>query len=344
MSLIWKNNVQRRQKDWIIDYSFFIYNGSYAYKHPCPNAPEKWAKKCRPDCKLCDGSAKLYMKSKSGHVTGGIYSILKQAIERAKEGYNIYTVFDPPKDQLDRTKLLDTYKGNRPDVPEWITHQMDWGQQLLPHTGIKCYYSHNAESDDVMATLALELAAEGHEVVVASDDKDMFPLLANPKIRLFRQKEFFGVAKFKDWLKSKHKVVIDDPGRFNEFLAICGDAADNFNLISGLGPVAAEYIIKNYTSCMEIFDKFNTLPEKYQRKLVQCNKGTEKCKHKGSCLTCGSYVKTLKDDMDLSLRIATLVTDAKYICVNKEQDRIKVKRMLESLDLKEAVDNINYLF
>jgi protein Xni len=337
MSLPWID-VTRKEKFWIIDFSFYIYNGSFAYSRKCG------CKGTDKKCDKCGGEGYIHsLKSKEGIPTGGLYTILCQIIERAKQGYKIITVFDPPKDQLDRMKLLDTYKGGRPPVPEFITYQMDYGVRMFPYTNVQCYYSDHNESDDVMASLAIKLADQGHEVVVSSDDKDMFPLLKHKNIRMFRQRKFFTVKEFGEKFNFP-------AGRFSDYLAICGDSADNFNLLGGLGPKAAEWIIQNTKdSCMEIFDKdkFGSVPMKYQKKLVNCNKPVSDkpiaCPKVKTCKEC-DYFEGLKiEDMQLGLDIANLEYESDYISVNKKVDHNVVMSMLEELNLNHAINNIKYL-
>jgi 5'-3' exonuclease len=328
---------KEKKKIWIIDYSFYIWNGSFAYKYPC---------KCtnvlgegNPNCNVCEGTGKIYMHAHDGTITGGLYAVFKMAINKTLEGYQVITVFDPPKEDLKRTKLLDTYKGNRGEKPEWISNQMLLGEQILPYTNVECYTSVDDESDDVMATLAIELADQGHYVVVASDDKDMFPLVQHPNIDIYRMKEIFTYDSF----KSKFAF---EPERFNEYLAICGDAADNFNLLEGLGPKAAEYIIQNTATCItEVFDSLESFPEKYVKKLVECGRGDLGCvKTKAGCCSCPNMVAKKKELMELSLKIATLETKAKYMKINKEIDINKVHKDLVDLNMNWVSSNVNCLF
>jgi len=352
MSLPWSSTPKKKEKKkyWIIDYSFYMYNGSFAYRSKCA-CRDKNNGEPDPSCSKCKGDGFTYMQSKSGHPIGGLYTIFAQIIERARQGFEVITVFDPPKDQLDRMKLLDTYKGGRPSVPEFITYQMRYGENLLPMTGVDCYYSDHAESDDVMAAIAFKLADEGHYVVVSTDDKDLFPVLSHKNIDIYRQRKMFTSKDFHSHLAKKEGIEVKDPGRFNEFLAICGDAADNFNLLSGLGPKAAEWIISNTKkSCIEIFDSLDEAPFKYQKKLVNCTKPAPeegkrpvKCPSK-ACTGCKYMKSDKKTDLELSLKIATLDYKAEYRNINVEPNKEEALRLLEALDLNGAARNINYLF
>lgn len=334
-----KDKVEKEEaeKYWIIDYSFYMWNGSFAYKRPC-NCLDSFDQP-KQSCDKCEGTGKIYMHASDGTITGGLYAVFRMAIERAMQGYKVVTVFDPPKEQLKRTQLLPTYKGNRGEKPEWISKQIDLGKELLPLTNVECYTSEEDESDDVMAALAVRLADEGHYVVVASDDKDMFPLVQHPNIDIFRMREMFTYEDF----KAKFSF---EPIRFNEYLAICGDAADNFNLMDGLGPKAAEWMINNTEkSVVEIFDSLDDVPRKYYKKLIKCNRGDAKCKNnKSGCNSCGNYIETKQDFLELSLKIATLELEAEYEQVKKDNDLNRVHVELNRLDMKWVAERIHLLF
>lgn len=344
---------EEKKKCFIVDYSFYIYNGSFACKTPCRNS-KKVDGKIRCTCTDCEGTGWMYMQA-NGVRTGGVYHVLNAIIPKLKAGYECITVFDPPKANLIRTKLLDDYKGNRAETPEWITYQMNLGQQIFPKTEkIQCFMADDEESDDVMATIAIEKAKEGYEVILASDDKDMFPCLAYPEITLFRQKELFTRADFGPYMKKKYGINFTNPDRFSEFLAIIGDTADNYNIIKGLGPKAAEFFLNKYTHINDLWADWKNIDDKYKKKLVGSCPGTTcgKCAHKPndnpekdkSCPSRGSSLIYLKDELELSLQLAYLNTEVKYRRVKEDNDPNYVKSELERLKLTIPLNNLELLF
>jgi len=340
---------EKEKKCFIIDYSFYIYNGSFACKTPCRSS-KKIDGKIKCDCAECEGTGWMFMNA-NGVRTGGLYHVLNAIIPKLKDGYEVITVFDPPKANLLRTKLLDDYKGNRAETPEWITYQMKLGVDLFPKTkAIQCYMADDEESDDVMACIAMAKAREGYEVILASDDKDMFPCLAHKNIKLFRQKELFTRADFAPYMKKKYGINFDNPDRFSEFLAIIGDSADNYNIIKGLGPKAAEFFLNKYDHINELWDDWDEIEDKYKKKLVGSCPGTtcNKCTHNPGkdkpCPARGTDLVYLKDELDLSLQLAYLNWEAVYHVVKQPTDIEIVKSELERLRLTVALNNLELLF
>lgn len=308
------------EKYWIIDFSFYVWNGSYAFKSKC---------ECEKDagCVKCSGSGYTMLQNSKGVITGGLYFIFQQMIEKMEDGWNIILAFDPPRADLTRTKMLDSYKGNRGEKPEYITYQMNEGQEifnLIPT--IECYSSTNAESDDVMAAIAIKYASLGAEVVVASRDKDMFPLLDIDGIKIYRD----GGYVTKDTFVEKYGFR---PSRFNEFLALCGDAADNFNLFKGIGPAAATWLISNTSHILEIYDKhiWEKVPQKYKKNLAIHDEE-------------GKFVSHRKEDLSLSLQLATLDYNAEYFQTNLNCNKFVFKNKIEQLELKSVLRNIDKIF
>lgn len=340
---------EKVKKCFIIDYSFYIYNGSFACKTPCRNS-RKVDGKIRCTCTECESTGWIFMHA--GDIrTGGLYHVFNAIIPKLRDGYEVITVFDPPKANLIRTKLLDDYKGNRAPTPDWITYQMQLGTELFPKTNnIQCFMADDEESDDVMATIAIEKAEEGYEVILASDDKDMFPCLQYKNITLFRQKELFTYADFGPYMKKKYGINYTNPGRFSEFLAIIGDTADNYNIIKGLGPKAAEFFLNKYDHINDLWDDWDGIEDKYKKKLVGSCPGSTcgKCTHKPdkdkACPARGKDLVHLKDELELSLQLAYLNTEAVYHKVKYESDYDFIKSELQRLRLSLPLNNMELLF
>lgn len=310
----------KKNKYFVLDFSFYIYSGTYAFVTKC--MCEKLS-----DCTICAGKGSTMLQNSRGVITGGLYLVFQQIIDRMKDGWKIILAFDPPTADLARTKMLSTYKGNRGEKPAYITYQMTEGQALLNLIpNIECYGSDEAESDDTMAAIAIKYALEGHEVLVASRDKDMFPILSVDNISIYRD----GTVITKESFIEKFGF---EPDRFNEYLALCGDSADNFNLFKGIGPAACNWLIDNTKHISHIYDKgvWETIPPKYKKKLAVHD---EK----------GNFISFRKEDLALSLQLATLDYNAEYYRTNLVHNKSVFKNKVEQLELKTVLKNIELLF
>lgn len=307
-------------KKYIIDFSYYIWAGTFAFMANC---------NCNKDssCIKCEGKGKFPLQSSQGAYTGGLYLVFKQIIERLKDGWDVVIAFDPPREDLLRTKMLPDYKAQRSEKPIAVSEQMSTGREILSLIkNIECYSSLDAESDDTMAALAVLYAQMGCEVIVASRDKDMFPLLDINGISIYRDG---GIMTKKDFIE-KYNF---SPGRFNEYLALVGDTVDNFNFFKGIGDKAARDIINKTSHISDIFSDsvWNSLPKKYKKCLAFEGKN-------------GEYSKFKKDELALSLQLATLDYDAKYFKVNNQPDEFIFKNKIERLELRSVLRNMDLLF
>ncbi len=89
------------------------------------------------------------------------------------------------------------------------------------------------EADDVIGTLAKQVAGEGVDAVIVSPDKD-FMQLVEPHITQFRPayrgESFDPITE--DSFREKYGV---EPIQFIDILALMGDSADNVPGVTGIG-------------------------------------------------------------------------------------------------------------
>ena len=109
------------------------------------------------------------------------------------------------------------------------------------------------ESDDLVASQAVHLAAQGHEVLIVSSDKDFAQIVgdriklllpppsANPRLG-WRRLDAAGVAE-------KFGVP---PAQIPDYLALVGDASDNIPGIEGVGPKTAAKWLNEFGSLDEL--------------------------------------------------------------------------------------------
>ena len=140
----------------------------------------------------------------------------------------------------DRLALHPEYKAQRPDMPEALARQIPHLKTLTRAMGIAGIEREGVESDDLLASEAVTLAGAGHDVLIASSDKDFAqivgdrvsiilpPPTANPKLGWRR----LGAAG----VEEKFGVP---PAGIADYLAIVGDASDNIPGLPGAGPKTA---------------------------------------------------------------------------------------------------------
>ncbi len=147
-----------------------------------------------------------------------------------------------------RMLLLPEYKANRPPTPELLPPQLERLTNLFPLLGWPVAYNPQEEADDLAAALALEAAKEGHDVRIASNDKDFFQVVS-PKISILRSTPKETVLADDIWVRGRWGI---DPSQMADFLALQGDAVDNIPGVPGVGEKTAAQLIQKFGSVEDI--------------------------------------------------------------------------------------------
>ena len=196
-------------------------------------------------------------------IFGTINSLLK-LIEQFNPS-NIAISFDR-REKTFRHQITDTYKANRPPTPDELRQQVEPIKEFFQKIGLNDISKAGFEADDVIATLA-DNYQNKYEVVIVSGDKD-FTQLVNEQISLFDPKS----NKATDVQKVKEKYGIL-PTQFIDYLAICGDSADNIPGVKGIGPKGATKLLGQFGNLDEIYENIEKIvPEKLKEKLIEHKK------------------------------------------------------------------------
>jgi len=122
------------------------------------------------------------------------------------------------------------------------------------------------EADDLIASAAIKLHDEGHEVYIVSADKDFGQLLRPGIFQLLPPTP--GNAKLgwsvldEDGLYKKLSVK---PNQVVDYLALLGDTSDNIPGVPGVGPKIAARWIQDYGTLEHLLTKVNYIqPARFQ--------------------------------------------------------------------------------
>ncbi len=151
-----------------------------------------------------------------------------------------------------RSMADDRYKAQRKETPESLRVQLKLlSEQLLPGLNIPFIMREGYEADDLIAGCCRKFSSE-LEIVILSNDRDLFQLLIQDKISII----------LPDRKKNTHPYTEEDfikeygiqPSQFVLYKALTGDTSDNIQGISGIGPKTAIRLIQEYTSLESILE------------------------------------------------------------------------------------------
>ena len=183
------------------------------------------------------------LSNSKGVPTNAVYGFL-QSIRRWRDELKpthmaIVLDAETPKRRLD---LLPEYKAQRPPTPEGLPPQLEMLTKLFPLLGWPTAYHELEEADDLGAAIALKAAEQGHDVRIASNDKDFFQIVG-PKIKVLRSTPKETVLADGAWVKERWGI---EPSQVADFLALQGDAVDNISGVPGVGEKTASDLIQRF--------------------------------------------------------------------------------------------------
>ncbi len=147
-----------------------------------------------------------------------------------------------------RVELQPAYKTTRKEMPTPMVPQLDFIQKLTPLLGFKNISLPNTEADDLMGCYAIAACKRNIEVVLATNDKDLFQLVGpcvkvytTAKADLATPKDAFALLG-ESQVTAKWDVT---PKLIGDVLAITGDLVDNIPG-AGIGRKTAAGLVQEF--------------------------------------------------------------------------------------------------
>ncbi len=169
-----------------------------------------------------------------------------------------------------RIALQPAYKETRKEMPMAMIPQLDFIQKLTPLLGFMNISSPNTEADDLIGCYAIAACKRGIEVVLATNDKDLFQLVG-PCVKVYSTAKA-DLASPKDGfaLLGEPQVTVKwdvPPNLIGDVLALSGDSVDNIPG-AGFGRKTAARLIREFGGLDQLLARVDTIKnEKTREKL-----------------------------------------------------------------------------
>ena len=189
------------------------------------------------------------LSNSRGEPTNAIYGFTKTVRRMMKDlqpemGAVVWDEGLPQK----RVELQPAYKETRKEMPLPMVPQIDFIRDLTPLMGFKNISLPNTEADDLMGCYAIAAKKRGWEVVLATNDKDLFQLV-NDKVKVYTTaKADLASPKDTHALLGEREVIAKwdvPPTLIGDVLAIAGDSVDNIRG-AGIGRKAAAALVREH--------------------------------------------------------------------------------------------------
>ncbi len=238
--------------------------------------------------------------TQDGTPTGALYGIsamLISVISDLKPDY-IIACYDLPKPTF-RHEAFDNYKGTRKKTDDNLIEQIKKSYEIFDAFNIPIYFKEGFEADDILGTIAFNLAKDKkNEIFIATGDMDTLQLAVKENIKIYTLKK--GI---KDTIIYTEKEIVEKYGFGAEYItdykALAGDASDNIPGVSGVGAKTATNLILNFGHIENIY----TALEKGDEYFIQnfkIGKITPRII---------KLLKEQKNEAEFSKVLATIITD-----------------------------------
>lgn len=170
-----------------------------------------------------------------------------------------------------RAELQPKYKANRAEMPDKMRPQIGFIRDLVPNMGIASLGLPDTEADDLMASYCVAARKQNTDVILATNDKDLFQLVDGDVQIYSTNKSDLASPKDPHALLGSEAVRKKwgvDPVQIGDVLALIGDNVDNIPGVPGFGPKTATNLLNECGSLLAILNDFSIVKnEKLRAKL-----------------------------------------------------------------------------
>lgn len=208
------------------------------------------------------------MQSKSGVYTNGVFgfmNMLLKAVEQMQPTH-LFVAWDVSRDTFRRT-LYPQYKGTRGELPDMLHPQFDTMKEVLDSLGVAQHLDERYEADDIIGTLAIQAAAEGHDVLVLTGDRDALQLVrdnvtvAIMKKGISEMNYYTPTSLFEEWGLTASQII--------DLKGLMGDTSDNIPGVPGIGEKTAKKLLGEYSTVENLIANRHELKGKMKDKIEE---------------------------------------------------------------------------
>jgi DNA polymerase-1 len=200
-----------------------------------------------------------------------------------------------------RVELQPAYKETRKEMPTPMVPQLDFIQKLTPLLGFKNISLPNTEADDLMGCYAIAAGKRNFEVVLATNDKDLYQLVG-PRVKVYTTAKA-DLASPKDAfaLLGEPEVIAKwgvPPKLIGDVLAISGDSVDNIPG-AGIGRKTATALVQEFGGLQPLLDNIDNVKSTRNREKLAAARDQILQNRKMVELDCDTPLPVSLDDLEI---------------------------------------------
>ncbi len=190
--------------------------------------------------------------------------MLYRLLDEQKPDY-LVVAFDPPKRTF-RFKIYPDYKANREKMPDDLKSQIDEIKNMMDVLGIKRIEDDEYEADDILGSIAEQMAGKDLQVILVTGDKDALQLV-NENVKVYANKK--GISEYEiydiDAVREKLHLL---PEQVVDYMALTGDTSDNIPGVKGIGEKTAQKLLGKYSTLDKLYRNIEEITGKQKTMLA----------------------------------------------------------------------------
>ena len=209
------------------------------------------------------------MATASGQVTNAVFGFTSMLLNLVKDQNpdGVVVAFDRPEPTF-RHEMLPEYKAQRDPTPDLLIEQFAIVRTVLDALQVPTVDLVGFEADDVLATMAVQIADNGDEAIIVTGDRDIYQMVKDPLIKVLYNKR--GVS---DYALYDEAGIVErtgvTPELYPQYAALRGDPSDNLPGVPGVGEKTAAKLINAYGGLDGIFDHAEEQTPKLRQNLIE---------------------------------------------------------------------------
>jgi len=213
---------------------------------------------------LTAGGSSTRWQTSKGEPTAGTYGFARELlriIEQEKPDY-IAVAFDTGK--TFRHEIFSAYKATRAKMPDDLAPQIKRIREMVDAFNIPRLEMEGFEADDVLGSIARNVAKEGLGVKIITGDRDLLQLV-NERTTVYLAGDDQNYITDEDVIK---KLGVR-PDQVVDYKALVGDKSDNIPGVMGIGEKTAIALIQKFETLDNIYQNLDQVEKRWVTKLAQ---------------------------------------------------------------------------
>jgi DNA polymerase-1 len=265
------------------------------------------------------------MNTRAGEPTGALYgfSALLLKLLREQRPKGAVVALDGPQATF-RHRAFAGYKASRMRAPTPLGRQVARLPALLEAFGFPSVLVPGFEADDVLATLARELATQGEAPLVVSGDLDALQCARGPaRVHIVARGATAGRIYDSAAVWARFGVA---PAELPDWKALAGDVTDEIPGVAGVGPQRASALVRRFSSVAGLLARLDEVTPESLRDAIAV---------RSDVLPLWRQLAALRDDVPLPAGARFAAFDAAA--------RDRVSALFEALEFRSLIPRLHAL-